>query len=30
MLGIDFTVTVPDELIEYLRTLSERYRRAIA
>ncbi|HEV7757637.1 MAG TPA: WYL domain-containing protein [Acidimicrobiales bacterium] len=29
MLGVDFTVTDPPELVEALRTLADRYRRAI-
>jgi hypothetical protein len=29
MLGIDFTVTEPAELVDELRTVSERYARAI-
>jgi predicted DNA-binding transcriptional regulator YafY len=30
LLGADFTVTEPPELVELVRTLSERYRRAAA
>jgi hypothetical protein len=29
MLGIDFTVTGPADLVDELRTVSERYARAI-
>ena len=28
MLGLDFTVTEPSELVDHLRTLAQRYRRA--
>jgi predicted DNA-binding transcriptional regulator YafY len=30
MLGVGFTVTEPAELVDYVRTLSERYRQAVA
>jgi predicted DNA-binding transcriptional regulator YafY len=30
MLGMDFTVTEPKELVEYVRALSDRYRKAVA
>jgi hypothetical protein len=29
MLGLDFTVTAPPELVAHLRTLAERYARAV-
>ena len=29
MLGLDFTVTEPPELVEQLRIVSERYARAV-
>jgi hypothetical protein len=29
MLGVDFTVTEPPELVEHVRTVADRYRRAI-
>ena len=29
MLGLDFHITEPPELVEHVRTLGERYRRAL-
>jgi predicted DNA-binding transcriptional regulator YafY len=29
MLGVDFSVTDPPELVEHMRTLADRYRRAV-